>query len=89
MDSKVLFAGILHGKDKEHHVVDKCASVKNNRKTDYTCPTKNDNNNISIRNNNFLWSDIIYAFYPLPLDLIFVKIITIKYAKHPYKCHFR
>ena len=50
MDCKVLFAGILYGKDKEHHVVDKCASVKNNRKTDYTCPTKNNNNNISIRN---------------------------------------
>ena len=48
MDSKVLFAGILRGKDKEHHVVDKCASVKNNRKTDYTCPTKSNNNNISI-----------------------------------------
>ena len=40
MDSKVLFAGILHGKDKEHHVVDKCVSVKNNRKTYYAFTTK-------------------------------------------------
>ena len=39
MDSKVLFVGILRGKDKEHHVVDKCASVKNNRKTYYASTT--------------------------------------------------
>ena len=35
MDSRVLFVGILRGKDKEHHVVDKCASEKYNRKTNY------------------------------------------------------